>query len=193
VCMSDTFQRFLNEHQIQHEPTSGYTPEENGHAEKSVDIIKVRVQSMLSDSGLKGYMWGECMPHATVLQNFTSATGGKSPWELLKGKSQMHPCFESGAAKHGSSFLVICAPRLITLVRARKFDLWASIGPVAKRTVCSREGLQLTLQGILPLMRRLHQLVIPVQILLHICRLRFIFLSPWCHHQHVPLLQLLLH
>jgi transposase InsO family protein len=86
VYLSRKFQQFLQHHSIEHQPTSGYSPQENGHAESSVNIIKVRQQCLLSDSGLKDHMWAEANLHAAYLQNISSATGETTPWELIKGQ-----------------------------------------------------------------------------------------------------------
>jgi hypothetical protein len=71
VYTSGKFQSFLKTHHIQHETTSRHTPQEIGHAEKTVDIDQVNIQSMLSESKGKGYVWGECTSHADMLQNVT--------------------------------------------------------------------------------------------------------------------------
>ena len=83
--MSKNFQRFLQKRNIQHEPTSGYTPQENGHSERAVGVLKQIMQSLLSDSGLNDRMWGEAVHHATYIHNISSSTGSVTPWETIHG------------------------------------------------------------------------------------------------------------
>jgi transposase InsO family protein len=85
VFMSTKFQSFLKSHHIQHQPTSGRTPQENGRSERAVGVLKERMQCLLSDSGLRDNMWAEAIWHAAYLQNISSSTGSTTPWELIKG------------------------------------------------------------------------------------------------------------
>jgi hypothetical protein len=86
VFMSHKMQNFLHKHHISHQPTSGYAPQENGRAERSIGVLKDRMQCLLSDSGLSDALWAEALWHACYLQNITSSNGATTPWELLKGE-----------------------------------------------------------------------------------------------------------
>jgi hypothetical protein len=86
VFMSQKTQHFLHEHHVSHQPTSWYTPQENGNAERVIDVLKERMQCLLSDSGLSDALWAEALWHACYLQNITPSTGATTPWELLKGE-----------------------------------------------------------------------------------------------------------
>ena len=82
---SARFQRFLKDNHVKHEPTSGYTPQENGRAERTIASVKERLQCLLSDSGLRDRLWGEALLHAIYLHNISDSTGGVTPWEKIKG------------------------------------------------------------------------------------------------------------
>jgi transposase InsO family protein len=84
VFGSHKFSEFLRKHYISDTPTSGYSPPENGHAERAIGVLKQMVQSMLSDSGLSHAYWAEALWHACYLSNITSSSGSTTPWELLK-------------------------------------------------------------------------------------------------------------
>jgi hypothetical protein len=74
----------LRQFNVHLEPTSGYSPQENGHAELAIGVLKMRMQDLLSDSGLNDSWWAEAVWHACYLQNITSSTGSTTPWELIK-------------------------------------------------------------------------------------------------------------
>jgi hypothetical protein len=86
VYMSARFQAYLKQHHIEFQPTSGGTPQENGHAERAIGVLKQRMQCLLSDSGLRDNLWAEALWHACYLQNISSSTGSITPWELIKGE-----------------------------------------------------------------------------------------------------------
>lgn len=86
VFMSKTMQKFLKDHHITSEPTSGYSPQENGHAERGIGVVKEITQSLLSDSGLKHTFWGDAMWHAVHLLNLSNSQGRTTPWERIKGE-----------------------------------------------------------------------------------------------------------
>jgi hypothetical protein len=85
VYMSEKFQKFLSNRSIEHHPTSGYTPQENGRAERGVGVLKATLQSLLSDSGLKDSLWAEAVHHAAYLHNISSSTGATTPWQRITG------------------------------------------------------------------------------------------------------------
>lgn len=86
VFMSKSFKAQLRSNGTRFEPTSGYSPAENGHAERAIRTLGEAYQAMLSDSGLSNNMWAECLRHAVYVTNITSSDGKKTPWELLKNE-----------------------------------------------------------------------------------------------------------
>lgn len=58
VFTSHDFQTWLDDNFIEFQPTSGYSPQENGHAERSIRTVSEILQAMLSDSGLNKKYWG---------------------------------------------------------------------------------------------------------------------------------------
>jgi transposase InsO family protein len=71
---------------IEMQPTSGYSPQENGAAERLNRTLWETTLAMLADSGLPQKWWGEATVHAAHLRNVTCSTGGPTPWELMKGE-----------------------------------------------------------------------------------------------------------
>jgi hypothetical protein len=69
---------------IEVEPTSGYSPQENGVAERDIGILKELLQCLLSDSGLKDTFRAEALWHACYLYKITSSTGDTKPRERSK-------------------------------------------------------------------------------------------------------------
>ena len=61
VYGSHKFADFLRQHSITDAPTSGYSPQENCHAERVIGVLKPMVQRMLSDSGLADAYWAEAL------------------------------------------------------------------------------------------------------------------------------------
>lgn len=86
VFMSHDFKRWMKDNAISFEPTSGYSPAENGHAERALRTLGETFQAMLSDAGVDRSMWAECLMHAVYLTNISSTDGSTTPWELLKGE-----------------------------------------------------------------------------------------------------------
>jgi hypothetical protein len=68
------------------QPTTGYSPQENGAAERLNRTLWETTLAMLADSGLPNKWWAEALSHACYLRNVCSSTGGPTPWELLKGE-----------------------------------------------------------------------------------------------------------
>lgn len=85
VFLSKQMKSFLSSRSIDLQPTSGYSPQENGHAERAIGVLKERMQCLLSDAGLSDSLWAEALWHACYLQNISSSTGGVTPWEVIKG------------------------------------------------------------------------------------------------------------
>jgi hypothetical protein len=84
VYSSQSFSDFLRRYHNKDTPTSGYSPLENGHAERGIGVLKRMMQCLLSDSALSDAYWAEALWHAWNLSNITSSTGSITPWELLK-------------------------------------------------------------------------------------------------------------
>jgi transposase InsO family protein len=83
--MSDALKQWYEDRGIQMQPTSGYSPQENGAAERLNRTLWETVLTMLADSGLPRKWWSEAVVHAAFLRNVTSRTGGMTPWELMRG------------------------------------------------------------------------------------------------------------
>jgi transposase InsO family protein len=71
---------------IEMQPTTGYSPQKNGAAERLNRTLWETTLAMLADSGLPDKWWAEALSHACHLRNVCSSTGGPTPWELLKGE-----------------------------------------------------------------------------------------------------------
>lgn len=85
VFLSNHMQSWCKQHHIEPQPTSGYSPQENGHAERAIGTISEIRDALMADSGLKKMFWAEAVVHATYLSNIMCSDGGQSPWQLLKG------------------------------------------------------------------------------------------------------------
>ena len=85
VFLSNRVQAFLTERGIESQPTSGYSPQENGHAERAIGALSDLRDALMADAGLKNVYWAEAALHAAYLSNVTCSEGGMSPWERLKG------------------------------------------------------------------------------------------------------------
>lgn len=86
VFMSKTSRAWMRANGVEFQPTSGHSPQENGHAERAIRTIGETMQAMLSDSGLPNKLWAECLRHAVYLTNIASTDGATTPWELLKNE-----------------------------------------------------------------------------------------------------------
>jgi transposase InsO family protein len=84
--MSKDMSDWYHSHGIQMQPTSGYSPQENGAAERLNRTLWECALSMLADSGLSMMWWAEAVIHAAHLRNVTNSTGGLTPIELMTGK-----------------------------------------------------------------------------------------------------------
>lgn len=85
VFLSNKVQAFLSEKGIESQPTSGYSPQENGHAERAIGTLSDLRDALMADAGLKNVYWAEAAVHAAYLSNIMCSEGGMSPWERLKG------------------------------------------------------------------------------------------------------------
>jgi transposase InsO family protein len=85
VYMSKRFQDFLTKEGIEHQPSSGYSPQENGHAERAIRTLTEARDALLADSGLATKFWGDALMHATYVKNLCSSSADSSPFELFRG------------------------------------------------------------------------------------------------------------
>jgi hypothetical protein len=76
----------VTEKGIQMQPMSGYSPQENGAAERLNCTLWETTLTMLADSGLPKKWWAEAVVHAAHIHNVTNGTGGHTPWEHMKGE-----------------------------------------------------------------------------------------------------------
>ncbi|KAL7278428.1 hypothetical protein ACG7TL_007425 [Trametes sanguinea] len=78
---------YLRRTGIQHETTTPKTPQQNGVAERGHRTLGERVRTMLADSRLPEYLWGEALMCATYTKNLTASVrqGGKTPYERFYG------------------------------------------------------------------------------------------------------------
>jgi hypothetical protein len=83
--MSKRFQDFLTKEGIEHQPSSGYSPQENGHAERAIRTLTEARDALLADSGLATKFWGDALMHATYVKNLCSSSADSSPFELFRG------------------------------------------------------------------------------------------------------------
>jgi transposase InsO family protein len=85
VFLSTNLTSFFDQNGIECQATSGYSPQENGHAERAIGVLKELIQSLLSDSGMSDLFWAEALWHACHLLNISSSTVAVTPWERIKG------------------------------------------------------------------------------------------------------------
>lgn len=85
VFLSNKVQSFLKDRHIESQETSGYSPAENGHAERGIGSCSVLRDSLMADAGLKKKYWAEAAMHAVYLSNIMSSEGEPSSWQLLRG------------------------------------------------------------------------------------------------------------
>ncbi|KAL8124691.1 hypothetical protein AgCh_012369 [Apium graveolens] len=84
---SNAFNEFCANNGIVHEVTPPYTPESNGVAERKNRTFKDMINSMLINSGLPKYMWGEALNTAChILNRVPLKHMDKTPLELWKGR-----------------------------------------------------------------------------------------------------------
>ena len=81
---------------IWHEETAGYTPEQNGIAERLNRTLMERARTMLSESGLPASLWGYAILHANDVRNSVLYSPTRRvPYQAFTGiapsVSQFHP------------------------------------------------------------------------------------------------------
>ncbi|KAL8093519.1 hypothetical protein AgCh_035404 [Apium graveolens] len=82
---STLFNEFCASNDIVHEVTPPYTPESNGVAERKNRTFKDMINSMLINSGLPKYMWGEALNTAGhILNRVPLKHMDKTPYELWR-------------------------------------------------------------------------------------------------------------
>jgi hypothetical protein len=121
--------QFLKSQGIIDGKTAGYSPQENGHAGRAIASLKTCMDGLLADSGLKDRYWAEALLHACYLLNTSSSTGGKSPWEQLKGKKPDASVLRVWGCKLGSLCLQSTGVNLLHLSpeRVLSVDSWVLI------------------------------------------------------------------
>lgn len=85
--MDARLQNYLAAEGIKPEFTAGYTPEQNGIAERKNRTLMEAARTMLSESGLPKNHWGEAVSTANYVTNrIVNQSTGKSPYEVMFGK-----------------------------------------------------------------------------------------------------------
>jgi Reverse transcriptase (RNA-dependent DNA polymerase) len=85
--VNERLSKWLGWNGIKMEKSSPYTPEQNGMAEKSVDMVCTKARTMMLAAGLPEKMWAEAVVTAAYIINRipTKTTNGKTPFELFNG------------------------------------------------------------------------------------------------------------
>jgi transposase InsO family protein len=83
---SNRFRQWLRNRGIRMKDSAPYTPEQNGLAEKSVDLVCTKARSMLLAIDLPERLWGKAVVTATYLLN-------RSPLRVLKKKMTPYEAF----------------------------------------------------------------------------------------------------
>jgi hypothetical protein len=77
----------LSKRGIAHRKTTGYSPEQNGSAERLNKDLQEKGRAMLEDSGLGEELWAEAMVTANYTRNWLpSRVHRKTPWEKFFGE-----------------------------------------------------------------------------------------------------------
>jgi hypothetical protein len=84
--MATQLQDWYKSRGIESQPTSGYSPQENGAAERLGRTLWETTLTLLADPGLPTKWWAEALAHGTHLHNVKNSTGTWTPWELIKGQ-----------------------------------------------------------------------------------------------------------
>ncbi|CAD7005632.1 unnamed protein product [Ceratitis capitata] len=82
------FKNFCNEKGIVHQTSVGYTPQQNGVAERVNRTLTEMARCLLNGSGLNQYMWGEAINTAVYLRNrtVTKVLKDMTPYQVWYGK-----------------------------------------------------------------------------------------------------------
>jgi Reverse transcriptase (RNA-dependent DNA polymerase) len=95
---------WLKERGIQEEDSAAYTPEQNGLAEKTVDLVCAKARSMLAAKDLRETLWAEAVVTATYLLNRSPTRvlpRGMTPYEAFYGeKPNIHHIRVFGCAAY---------------------------------------------------------------------------------------------
>jgi len=84
--MGAEMQAFYKDEGITPEPSTPYTPEQNGVAERFNRTLMNRTRAVLFDSGLSVDWWGEALHAVTAAINRLPTTDGRTmPWEAFWG------------------------------------------------------------------------------------------------------------
>ena len=79
--------QFYSDEGIEMQLTAGYSPEQNGVAERRNRYLQEMAMCMLLDAGLEKQYWGEAVAAAAYIQNrLPSRTVHKTPFELWSGQ-----------------------------------------------------------------------------------------------------------
>ncbi|GIL64180.1 hypothetical protein Vafri_18153, partial [Volvox africanus] len=68
---------------IEHGTTVGYTPEQNGAAERLNRTLLEKTRALLVESGLQRDMWAEAISTANYLRNISPVAGRRKPYEAF--------------------------------------------------------------------------------------------------------------
>lgn len=112
---SDEFDRFCEDIGMERQLTVGYTPQQNGVAERKNRTIEEMTKSMLHEKGLPKIFWGEAVYTAVYLMNRcpTKVLENKTPLEAWSGRKP--------SVNHLKVFGCICYSHVPKEVR-RKLD-----------------------------------------------------------------------
>ena len=80
---SKEFQQYMAKRGIHPEPTTGYTPQHNGKAEKHGEIVANALRCLLFQARLPASFWVEAAEYATYVKNMcpSKVYGGRTPFE----------------------------------------------------------------------------------------------------------------
>ncbi|GIL57455.1 hypothetical protein Vafri_12688 [Volvox africanus] len=84
--LNSSMSAYFGDKGIIHSTTVGYTPEQNGAAERLNRTLLEKTRAMLAESGLPQKLWGEAMATANRLRNISPIVGAKvTPYEAFTG------------------------------------------------------------------------------------------------------------
>ena len=102
---NNIIRQFLLDHNIHHEHTAPYSPQQNSVAESAIRDLKRCAYTMLLDSNLAntyGSLWGEALIYAGYLSNFIPCLGNDfhSPNNVANLNNQHEPTFIFGSISY---------------------------------------------------------------------------------------------